>query len=101
MRKKIIFLAVCAVLLLIFMSSSYGGPDPKYVRLMADPWDRMLSPKSDDNNLDVILLAFNPDYCFMFTFKSKVKDFKELTNQKSISTIKRYSSNKNGTSTKK
>jgi len=47
MRKKIIFLAFCAVLLLIFMSSSYGELDPKYV-LLGDPWQEMdLCPAPD------------------------------------------------------
>ena len=106
MRKKIIFVAFCLILFLILTTLSYGwGPNPKYDRLRGHPWDRMLSPKPDDNhNQDVILLAINPNFCLMFTFESKVKNFgdsDELRNRKSMCSMKRDSLNKNETRLKK
>ncbi len=41
MKKKIIFVAICAVLLMIFTSISYGGGNGKYI-LLAHPWDHLL-----------------------------------------------------------
>jgi len=47
MKKRIIFIGLCFVLLLIFTSSSYGGEDPRY-KLKADPWEEMnLCPAQD------------------------------------------------------
>jgi len=47
MKKRLFFLGLCLVLLLIFTSLSYGGYDPKY-KLKAHPWDEMnLSPSED------------------------------------------------------
>jgi hypothetical protein len=47
MKKRIVFVGLCMVLLLIFMSSAYGGYDPKY-KLKAHPWDEMnLCPGED------------------------------------------------------
>ena len=52
MKKKIVLLVLCAVLLLIFASSSYGGFDPNYMeREEADPWQRFTSPSSDGEPL--------------------------------------------------
>jgi hypothetical protein len=52
MTKKIILLVLCAVLLLMFTSSSYGGFDPNYMeREEADPWERFTSPSPDGEPL--------------------------------------------------
>jgi hypothetical protein len=52
MKRKIILLVLCAVLLLMFTSSSYGGFDPNYMeREQADPWERFTSPSSDGEPL--------------------------------------------------
>jgi len=60
MKKKIIFVAVCAVLLLILASSSYGELDPKY-KTRAHPWGHMESPSLPRNqDLDVLLVVISP-----------------------------------------
>ncbi|NIM98942.1 MAG: hypothetical protein GTO24_12930 [candidate division Zixibacteria bacterium] len=41
MKKRIIFLALCSVLFLIFTSLGYGGYDPKY-KVKADPRSDLL-----------------------------------------------------------
>lgn len=43
--KKIIFVAICPVLLLIFTALSYGGFDPRYTRLLEHPEQELLSPQ--------------------------------------------------------
>ena len=62
MKKKIILLVLCAVLLLIFTSLSYGGFDPNYMeREEADPWQRYTSPSSDGEPLvEVRLVRVTP-----------------------------------------
>jgi hypothetical protein len=61
MRKKIIFLAVCAVLLLFFASSSYGELDPKYIRLTEHPWNEadLSSPHQDNTEVSYYLASTN------------------------------------------
>ena len=74
MKKKSILLVLCAVLLLIFTSSSYAGFDPNYVeREEGDPWEHKSSPELDDNQeFNLILLVANPGSFLMFRFPSKV-----------------------------
>jgi hypothetical protein len=51
MKKRIIFIGLCFVLLLVFVSSSYGGEDPKY-KLKAHPWEEMnLCPPQDTTDI--------------------------------------------------
>jgi hypothetical protein len=40
MKKRIILIGLCFVLLLVFASSSYAGGDARY-KLKADPWEEM------------------------------------------------------------
>jgi len=56
MKNKIIFLAVCAVLLLFFASSSYGELDLKYVLLGHPDQEPLLSAPNGDQFDDVLLL---------------------------------------------
>ena len=82
--KKIMFMVVCAVLLLIFMSSSYGGIDPKYV-VREHPWDRCLSPRIEDNlNLNLVTVVIHQGFCFIYTFQSSwvYEDTQGSVNQK-------------------
>jgi hypothetical protein len=60
MRKKIILLAVSAVLLLFFASSSYGELDPKYV-LRAHTWNEadLSSPQQDTTGVSYYNAATN------------------------------------------
>jgi hypothetical protein len=103
MKKKIIFMAFCLILLLIFTASSYGGPDPKH-KLREDPWEHMLSPKPDNNqNLELIVLVINPHFYLIFKSPSRAENFRnltELTNQKSDDSIKHNSLNRNETNSK-
>jgi len=104
--KKIILLAFCLILFLIFTALGYGwGPDPKYDRIREHPWERMLSPKPDnDQNLNFVLLAINPNFYLMFKSQSRAEDFNSLdkvTDQKSSSSIKQSSLKKNETKSKK
>jgi hypothetical protein len=97
MKKKIILVAFCLILFLVFTALSYGRPDPK--KLREDPWEHLKSPKSDDNqNLNFVLLVINPDLYLSFTFQSKVeilKDSDKLANHKSNASTKQGSGNKN------
>ena len=71
MKKKIILLVLCAVLLLIFTSLSYGGFDPKYKdRILGHPWDDMLSPASNDAAaVDVLMLRIGLDITMTFVLQ--------------------------------
>jgi hypothetical protein len=96
MKKKIIFLVLCAVLLLMFTSSSYGGFDPNYMeREEADPWEHQLSPTLDhsqDSNL--VLLIANPGSFLIFRFPPKAESRRDLHQspfEKSVSFVKRDS----------
>jgi hypothetical protein len=62
MKKKTILLVLCAVLLLIFTSSSHGGFDPKYKeRMQAHPDQELLTP-ANGNQLDYVLLLIAPSW---------------------------------------
>jgi hypothetical protein len=63
MKKKILFLAIFAVLIMIFTASSYGGIDPRYVRLQAHPDQELLSPpiSHNGNNQDAFILIIIPN----------------------------------------
>jgi hypothetical protein len=56
MRKKIIFLCLCVVLLFIFTSLSYAGFDPKAKPLREHPDQELLAPANGDRSHDVLLL---------------------------------------------
>jgi hypothetical protein len=102
MKKKIIFMAFCLILLLIFTALSYGGADPK--KLREDPWQHMLSPKPDNNqNLELVILVINPHFYLIFKSPSRAENFRnltELTNQKSDDSIKYNSLNRDETNSK-
>jgi hypothetical protein len=100
MKKKIILLALCGVLLLIFTSSSYGGFDPKYKeREQADPWQHQISPEvEDDQDLEIALLAISPEFCLVFIFHCKIQNFRspgELAKQSLDSSVEHDTLNKN------
>lgn len=56
MKKRIIFLVFCVVLLLIFTSLSYAKPDPRYERIQEHPDQELLSPPHGDQVQDVLLI---------------------------------------------
>ena len=103
--KKIILVAFCLILFLIFTALSYADISPKYNKLREHPWEHMLSPRTGDNqNLNFVLLAINPDFCLILTFQSKAENLNnlnELTSQKSDYSLKHNSSNKNETKSKR
>ncbi len=102
MKRKIILVSFCLMLFLIFTALGYAEIDPRY---KADPWEHVLSPKPDDDqNLDFVLLAINPNFCLILTFQSKAENFNDLdksTDQKSASSIKQGSLNRNETRSNK
>ena len=103
--KKITFVVLCVVLLLIFTSLSYGwGPNPKYDRLREHPWEHALSSKPDNNQtLNLVVLVINSHFYLIFKSQSKVENFNEvgnLTDQKSASSKKRGSLNIHETKSK-
>jgi hypothetical protein len=56
MKKRIVFVGLCMLLLLIFTSLSYGEYDPKY-REKADPWDDLLLfPARDTVDAQILML---------------------------------------------
>ena len=57
--RKIILLAFCLILFLIFTALSYGGPDPK--RLKGHPEQEFLSPPNRDQH-DHVLLVIIPNW---------------------------------------
>jgi len=105
MKKKIIFLVLCVVLLLIFTSLSYAKPDPRYDRLRGDPWEHVLSPRPDnDQNLELVILVINPHFYLIFKSPCRTENSRnltELTNQKSDNSVKHNSLNRDETNSKK
>jgi hypothetical protein len=99
MKKKIIFVAFCLILFLIFTALGYGGPDPK--KMKEHPWGHMLSPKPDnDQNLNFVVLVINPHFYLMFKSPIKVENSNSLDkfpDLKSASPITQGSLNKNET----
>ena len=105
MKKKILLVVFCLLLFLIFTAFGYAwGPNPKY-RLLEHPWEHMLSSKPDnDQNLNFVVLVINPHFYLMFKSQSKAENFNnsdKVTDQKSSSSIKQSSVNKNETRSKK
>ena len=79
MKKKIILIVVCAVFLLIFMSSSYGGIDPRYV-ILEHPWEHLLSPTiNNDQNLNLVLIVINYHFYLNLKSQSKVESFNDVS----------------------
>jgi len=105
MRKRIIFLVFCVVLLLIFTSLSYAKPDPKYDRLRGDPWEHTLSSKPDNNqNVELVILVINPHFYLILKSPCRAENsmnLTELKNQKSDNSIKHNSLNRDETNSKK
>jgi hypothetical protein len=54
MRKKIILVAFCLILFLIFTALSYAKPDPRYI-FQGDPWQELLSPPHPQDTTEVVL----------------------------------------------
>jgi len=103
MKKKIILVAFCLILFLIFTALSYGlNFDPRF---REDPWEHMLSPKPDnDQNLNFVVLVINPHFYLIFKSQTKaenVNDLDKVTDQKSASSIKQRSLNTHETKSKK
>ncbi len=57
MRKQIITLAVCAVLLLFFTSTGYGGGNGKWKLLARPDQELMLSAFNGDRFNDILILV--------------------------------------------
>jgi len=97
MKKKIILLAVCAVLLLFFASSSYGEVDPKYIRLMEHPWEHMLSPKIDnDQGYNLVVFVIYSRFYLVFKSQHNFENsihFDKRTDQKLSTSLKQSSFN--------
>ncbi|MGB8657479.1 MAG: hypothetical protein WCE90_06800 [Candidatus Zixiibacteriota bacterium] len=62
MKKKTIILIMCVLLLLLLTSWSYGGPDPRYARLLAHPDQELLSPSHGDQFDDALLVIVIPNW---------------------------------------
>ncbi len=66
MKKRIIFMGLCLMLLLVFTSLSYGEYDPKY-KVKADPWSDLLkSHSADTSGVDVLILWTGPGTALTF-----------------------------------
>jgi hypothetical protein len=80
--KKIIFVAFCLMLFLVFTALSYGDIDPKY-KVRGHPDQELLSPPHGDRFDDVLLLVI-PNWnglCFIvYTKNSSPKDNPTLQN---------------------
>jgi hypothetical protein len=85
MKKNILFVVLCAVLLLLFTSSSYkqvpvdntmGGPlkdqppDSLEPQLREDPWDNLKSPPvEEDENSGIVAIIIDLGFCYiLYTF---------------------------------
>ena len=106
MKKKIILLVLCGVLLLIFTSISYAGFDPNYMeREEADPWDRQLCPQLDgDQSSNFLVLSVSWDLYLVFGVPSKLENLSNLhgsISQKLGTSHKRDSLDKNETEIRK
>ena len=92
MKKKIILLVFCFVLLLIFTSSSYAGFDPKYMeREQEDPWQRFTSPSSDGEPLVQVRVVRVTPYLILLVRVQRIRaeadnDVKVLKSSKFPST---------------
>jgi type 1 fimbria pilin len=83
MKKKIIFLVLCVVLLLTFMSSSFADIDLKY-KLRGHPWDDpCLTPAGDTTSINVLMLSIGPNTILTFTL-NRIKSATENINQSNI-----------------
>ncbi len=56
MKKKTIILVICIISLLLLTSWSYGGIDPRYMRILEHPHQEDLSPRQGGQSVDLILL---------------------------------------------
>lgn len=73
MKKKIIFMAIFAVLLMIFTSIGYGGEGKRW-KLLERPNQEDLSPskwKKIDNLLLITILPWN-DFCLVGYIKTNL-----------------------------
>jgi hypothetical protein len=55
MKKKTIILVICALSWLLLTSWSYGGFDPRYVRLQAHPWQELFSAPHPQDTTSIVL----------------------------------------------
>ena len=77
MKKKIIFVAFCLILFLIFTTLSYGGPDPK--RMKGHPWSDMLAPPANDSTIvKVLMLSISPNTILTFTVNRTISTTKNM-----------------------
>ena len=104
MKKKIIFVAFCLILFLIFTALGYGGPDPK--RLKDHPWDHLLSPgvpkdTTVDVKIRVFLIPFNLNVPIVIGITqnlfSDIKDNKDIGHSSSILHEKKWAKSSKNT----
>jgi len=71
MKKKIIFLAFCLILFLIFTTLSYGlSFDPRF---HGHPWDDLLAPPANDTTIvNVLTVSIGPNTILTFILKRAI-----------------------------
>jgi hypothetical protein len=95
MKKEIIFLVLCVILLLIFASSSYGELDLKYV-LRGHPWgDPCLSPGSNITIVSVLMFSIGPNMILTVT-SNRIKSATANIDQSNINREKWIKAPKEG-----
>ncbi len=57
MKKRIIFVGLCFVLLLVFTSLSYAGYDARALPIKEHPHQELCSPPSGHRSCDILLLV--------------------------------------------
>ncbi len=88
MKKKIICVAFCLILFLIFTALSFGDIDPKY-KARGHPWDHMLSPPVPEDTTvqaeaSVFLIPFNFNALMMFWIDKNLSLTKDIDHSSSI-----------------
>jgi hypothetical protein len=86
MKKRIIILGLCFLLLLIFTSSVYAGFDPKY-KQRAHPEQELKSPANEDQ-FDVFLLVLLDRFIFYSVTCTEDDSFSKIQNLQKIMTNK-------------
>ncbi len=80
MKKKIMFMVVCAILLLIFTEFSFAGFDPKYAQILEHPEQEYLSPPQGDHFGDAAWVVVPNWNSFFLLIDIKVVSSKEKPN---------------------
>ncbi|MHA1774624.1 MAG: hypothetical protein ACTSXO_10965 [Candidatus Heimdallarchaeota archaeon] len=85
MKKKIICVVLCVVLLLIFTSASFGAYDPDWYRFREHPWsDMLLSPGNDTPAVNVLMLSIGPNITLTFILNRTISSSNENLDQPNI-----------------